>query len=79
MPSAAPARAATVPTIAASARTERNTCRRPAPSVRNSASSLVRCPIMIENVFQITNAPTNSATPANTRKNVVRMDSCRFS
>ncbi len=30
---------------------------------------------MIENVFQITNAPTNNATPANTRKNLVRMES----
>ncbi len=34
---------------------------------------------MIENVFQITNPPTNSATPANARKKLVRMDSWLFS
>ncbi len=68
MPSPVPARAATTPTSAASVRTERKTCPRPAPSARSSASSLVRCPIMIEKVFQITKAPTNSATPAKPRK-----------
>ncbi len=41
------------------------TCRRVAPSVRSVANSRVRCAIVIESVFAITNAPTNSATPPN--------------
>src|SRR6516165_3546683 len=70
-PRMAPAAAPAAPTRAASASTERNTWPRPAPSARSSASCRDRWPIMIENVFQITNAPTNIATPANAAKKVV--------
>ena len=56
----------------ASASDARSTCRRLAPSVRSSANSRVRCATVIENVLKIMNAPTNSATPANTNRNVRR-------
>ena len=41
----------------------RSTWRREAPSVRSVANSRVRCAIVIESEFAITNAPTKSATP----------------
>ena len=39
--------------------------RREAPIVRRVANSRVRCAIVIESEFAITNAPTNSAMPPN--------------
>ena len=51
------------PISAASPRTERNTCRRLAPTTRSSASSRVRWPTVIENVLKIVKPPTNSAIP----------------
>ena len=50
--------------IAASPSTERNTCRRLAPTTRSSASSRVRWPTVIENVLKIVNPPTNSEMSA---------------
>ena len=44
---------------------EPSTCRRDAPSVRSVASSRVRCAIVIESEFAITNEPTKSAIPPN--------------
>ena len=54
---------ASVPITSASRKTEPSTCRRLAPSVRSVANSRVRCAIVIESVFAITNAPTKSAIP----------------
>ncbi len=68
MPSSTPAAAAAAPSSTASPSTLRNTWPRWAPSVRSSASSRTRWPTMIEKVFQITNAPTNSDTPAKPTK-----------
>ena len=52
--------------------------RRDAPSVRSIPNSRVRWATVIENVLKIRNAPTNSATPANTssaiRRNEVLCD-----
>ena len=56
----------TAPTMAASASTDRNTCRRLAPTTRNSANSPGRWPTVIENVLKIVNAPTKSEMKANT-------------
>ncbi len=61
------------PTIAASMRTETKTCRRLAPTMRSNASSFVRWPTMIENVFRIVNPPTNSAMNAKTSNAVLKM------
>ncbi len=52
------------PTMAASVRTDRKTCPRLAPTIRNSASSLVRWPTLIENVLKIVKPPTNRAMTA---------------
>ena len=52
--------------MAASASTDRNSCRRLAPTTRNSANSRVRWPTVIENVLKIVNAPTKSEMKANT-------------
>ena len=52
--------------------TERITCRREAPSVRNSANSRVRCATVTVNVLKIRKLPTSRATPANT-SSAVRM------
>ncbi len=60
------------PTIPASASTETKTCRRLAPTMRSSASSFVRCPTMIENVFRMVKPPTNSAMKANTSNAVLK-------
>ena len=54
-----------MPITSASTRIERSTWRRDAPSVRSVASSRVRCAIVIESEFAITNAPTKSAIPPN--------------
>ena len=64
-PNASPTAEATMPRIAPSRMTERNTCRREAPSVRSVASSFVRCATVIESVLKITKAPTKSAIPPN--------------
>ena len=55
----------TIPITKASITTDHSTCRREAPSVRSVANSRIRCAIVIASVFAITNAPTNSAIPAN--------------
>ena len=78
-PSATPSADPTTPTNSASVSTEPNTWPRPAPRARSRASDRVRWPTMMEKVFQITNAPVNSAIPANPRKKSVRMDSWLFS
>jgi hypothetical protein len=78
-PSATPKTEATAPTSSDSSSTDPNTCPREAPSARMSASARVRCPTMIENVFQITKAPVNSAIPAKPRKKSVSTDSWLFS
>ena len=67
-PRSTPTAAAPVPSSAASPSTLRNTWPRPAPRVRSNAISLARWPTMIEKVFQITNAPTSSETPAKPAK-----------
>ncbi len=65
----------TSPTMNASRSTERKTCLRLAPTMRSSASSRVRCPTMMENVFTMVNAPTNSAMNAKTSSAVLRKPS----
>ena len=50
--------------MAASASTERNTCRRLAPTIRSRASSRVRWPTVMENVLKMVNAPTKSEMKA---------------
>ena len=61
-PRKSPTTDASTPTANASLNTDASTCRRLAPIVRSVASSRVRCAIVIESVFAITNEPTNSAT-----------------
>jgi hypothetical protein len=72
MPASSPTADAISPTTTDSPSTDRVIWRRLAPSARISASSLVRCAIRIENVLKMMNAPTNSATPANTSRNVLK-------
>ena len=74
-PSPRPISDDTSPTMAASPSTDRNTCRRLAPTMRSSASSRVRWPTMIENVFKMVKAPTNSAMKAKTRSAVEKKPS----
>ncbi len=74
-PSPMPMADDTRPTIAASPSTERKTCRRLAPTMRSSASSLVRWPTMMENVFRMVKAPTNSAMKAKMRSAVEKNES----
>ncbi len=71
-PSPRPTSDDTSPTIAASPSTERNTWRRLAPTMRNSASSRVRWPTMMENVFKMVKPPTNSAMKAKTSSAVLK-------
>ena len=52
--------------------TERRICRRDAPIVRSVANSRVRCAIVIESEFAITNAPTKSAMKPNESRNFCR-------
>ena len=66
---------ATVPRMAASTSTDRNTCRRLAPTIRSRASSRVRWPTMIENVLKMVNPPTNSEMKANTSRAVEKKES----
>src|ERR1700750_710264 len=56
----------TSPVRAPAPSTKRNTWRRLAPTIRSRASSLVRCPTMIENVLKMVNPPTNSEMNAKT-------------
>jgi hypothetical protein len=63
-PRKSPTTEATKPMINASSTTAQRTCRRDAPMVRSVANSRVRCAIVIESVFAITNEPTKSATNA---------------
>ena len=63
---------APTPMTTDSAITEPITCRREAPSVRNSANSRVRWATVTENVLKIRKPPTSSATPAKT-SSAVRM------
>ena len=67
-PSPRPISDDTSPTIAASPSTERNTWRRLAPTMRNSASSRVRWPTVMENVFKMVKPPTKSAMKPKTSK-----------
>ncbi len=71
-PSPKPISDDTRPTIAASSNTDRKICRRLAPTMRSSASSLVRWPTMIEKVFRMVKPPTNSAMKANTSSAVLK-------
>jgi hypothetical protein len=58
------------PTMAASVSTDRKIWRRLAPTIRSSASSLVRWPTLIENVLKIVKAATNRAISAKISKAV---------
>ncbi len=64
-PTKIPTTEARVPITNASTTIENRTWRRDAPSVRSVASSRVRCAIVIDSVFAITNAPTKSAIAPN--------------
>ncbi len=63
---------ATMPTTSASTMIEVSTCLRDAPSVRSVASSRVRCAIVIDSEFAITNEPTKSAIPPNASRKLWR-------
>ena len=69
---------ASVPTTSASTMIERSTCLREAPSVRSVASSRVRCAIVIESEFAMTNEPTKSAMPPNASRNPRRNEMNEF-
>jgi hypothetical protein len=56
---------AMTPTTSASSMTLRRTWRREPPMVRSVANSRMRCAIVIDSVFAITNAPTNKAMKPN--------------
>ena len=71
-PAPSPMADAIPPTTTASSSTDRVTCPFEAPSARIRASSLVRWATRIENVLKMMNAPTNNATAANTKRNVLR-------
>ena len=72
-PTTMPAAPDTSPMHAASARTPPRICRRVAPTARSNATSRRRCATSTLNVFQMTNEPTKSATPANTSRTVVKI------
>ena len=74
-PSPRPISDDTSPTMAASPRTDRNTWRRLAPTMRSSASSRVRCPTVMENVFRMVKPPTKSAMKAKTSSAVLKKPS----
>ena len=71
-PSPRPISDDTSPTITASPSTERNTWRRLAPTMRSSASSRVRWPTVMENVFRMVKPPTNSAMKPKTSSAVLK-------
>ena len=60
---------ASAPTTNASTMTVRSTCRREPPIVRSVANSRTRCAMVIDSVFEITNAPTKSAIPPKASRN----------
>ncbi len=62
----------TRPTMNASPSTERNTWRRLAPTIRSSASSRVRWPTVMENVFRMVKPPTNRAMKPKTSRAVLK-------
>ena len=72
-PKNSPITDANTPIRNASSNTEVSTCRRVAPSVRNVASSRVRCATVIDSVLAITKLPTNSAMPPNASRNDRKM------
>ena len=69
-----PTTEASTPIVNASSTIDQYTCRRVAPSVRNVASSRVRCAIVIESVFAITKMPTKSATKPNASRKYSRIE-----
>ncbi len=71
-PTAIPTAEAKLPIASASMTIERRTWRRVAPSVRRVASSRVRCAIVIDSEFAITNEPTKSAIPPNASRKSCR-------
>ncbi len=60
-----------MPTASASSMTDRETCRRLAPTVRSNAISRVRWATSIEKVLRMMNAPTKTAIDAKTSRNVL--------
>ena len=73
-PNARPRMEAITPVTAASAMTDVRTCDALAPSALSSPSSRVRWATRIENVLKMMNVPTNSATPANTSRAMLKKD-----
>ena len=69
---------ATTPTTSASTMTEPRTWRFVAPIVRSVANSRVRCAIVIESEFAMTNEPTKSAIPPNASRNPRRNEMKSF-
>ncbi len=69
-PSTSPMVAPTNPTIPASSWTASCTCRLLAPSARSRASSRTRWATSIVKVLKMMKAPTKTAMPAKTRRNV---------
>ena len=74
-PSPRPTSEATRPRRPASTSTDRNTCRRLAPTIRNRASSRVRWPTRIEKVLKMVNPPTNREMKAKTSSAVEKKPS----
>ncbi len=74
-PSPRPISDDSTPTMNASPSTERNTWRRLAPTMRSSASSLVRWPTVMENVFRMVKPPTNRAMKPKTSSAVLKKPS----
>ncbi len=69
-PSSSPRVAPTKPTISASSWTVNCTCRLRAPSARSRASSRTRWATSIVKVLKMMKAPTKTAMPAKTSRNV---------
>ena len=59
---------ATKPVSKPSSRTDRRTCLREAPSVRNVASSRTRCARFIDSVLKMTKPPTSRAMKPNAKR-----------
>ncbi len=64
-PTSVPVSDASTPTMIASRRIDRISCRRVAPTQRSSAKSRSRCANRMENVFAMTRTETKIAMPAN--------------
>ena len=71
-PNPSPTNEESSPTMAASARTDRKTWRRLAPTMRSRASSRVRWPTMMENVLRMVKPPTKSAMNAKTNSAMLK-------